>query len=156
MIGKVNASVMSNSLLSLSGGQKGQSSANSVNSSVVNKTNAQLAPFASLFINYDINFNKAVLQMRDSSTGEVQRQFPSEITMRARATQAELEAQSIKQSFTPKGENADFKEFNVQKSESGKEQSIVSTTEASKKPNVGTSLSPPSSLYTKSSFSVLA
>ena len=94
--------------------------------------------------------------MRDSSTGEVYRQFPSEVTMRARAAQAELEAQSIKQSFTPKGESADFKKLNLQNSESGKEQSVVSTTEVSKNPNADTFLLPPSSLHTKSSFSILA
>lgn len=44
-----------------------------------------LAPYISPFVYVDNQFNKAVLQIRDSDTGEVQRQFPSEETMRARA-----------------------------------------------------------------------
>ncbi|MCD8570237.1 MAG: flagellar protein FlaG [Alphaproteobacteria bacterium] len=44
-----------------------------------------LAPYISPFVYVDAQFNKAVLQIRDSDTGEVQRQFPSEQTLQARA-----------------------------------------------------------------------
>lgn len=44
-----------------------------------------LAPYISPFVYVDNQFNKAVLQIRDSDTGEVQRQFPSEQTLAARA-----------------------------------------------------------------------
>lgn len=44
-----------------------------------------LAPYVSPFVYVDAQFNKAVLQIRDSDTGEVQRQFPSEQTLQARA-----------------------------------------------------------------------
>lgn len=44
-----------------------------------------LAPYISPFVYVDNQFNKAVLQIRDSDTGEVQRQFPSEQTLATRA-----------------------------------------------------------------------
>lgn len=62
------------------------------------KAQVQLAPYVSLFIQVDNNFNKAVLQIRDSETGDVQNQFPSETTLRARAAQAEIETQAIRDS----------------------------------------------------------
>lgn len=43
-----------------------------------------VAPFVSPYIFVDVNFNKAVLQIRDSDTGDVLRQFPSESTLEAR------------------------------------------------------------------------
>lgn len=60
------------------------------------KVEVQLAPYISPFVQVDTNFNKAVLQIRDRDTGDVKRQFPSETTMRARAAQAEIESQSIR------------------------------------------------------------
>jgi len=43
-----------------------------------------LAPYVSPFIAVDVNFNTAVLQIRNSDTGDVIRQFPSESTLEAR------------------------------------------------------------------------
>lgn len=48
---------------------------------------APLAPYISPYISMDANFNKAVLQLRDSETGDVVTQFPSEQTLRARQKQ---------------------------------------------------------------------
>ncbi|GJL84352.1 MAG: hypothetical protein DHS20C02_01270 [Micavibrio sp.] len=42
------------------------------------------APFVSPYISVDVNFDTAVLQIRDSDTGDVVRQFPSESTLTAR------------------------------------------------------------------------
>ncbi len=42
------------------------------------------APYISPYISIDNNYNKAVLQIRDSDTGDVLRQFPSESALRAR------------------------------------------------------------------------
>lgn len=42
------------------------------------------APYISPYIVVDTNYDKAVLQIRDSDTGDVLRQFPSESTLRAR------------------------------------------------------------------------
>lgn len=42
------------------------------------------APYISPFIHVDTNYNKAVLLIRDSDTGDVVRQFPSESALEAR------------------------------------------------------------------------
>jgi hypothetical protein len=48
---------------------------------------APQAPFVSPYIYVDVNYNKAVLQIRDSDTGDVLKQFPSETTLRAQLQQ---------------------------------------------------------------------
>lgn len=48
------------------------------------------APFVSPFIAVDLNHNKAVLQIRDSETGDVLRQFPSESRLQAQEQQQVL------------------------------------------------------------------
>jgi hypothetical protein len=45
---------------------------------------APSAPYISPYISIDLNFDKAVLQIRDSDTGDVLTQFPSEETLAAR------------------------------------------------------------------------
>ena len=45
---------------------------------------APLAPYISPYISLDTNYDKAVLQLRDSETGDVVNQFPSEQTLRSR------------------------------------------------------------------------
>ncbi len=99
MIEAVNSAVANASLIRANGDQSQQARLSSIASSsnTEDGVELQLAPYVSPFIEMDTNFNKAVLQIRDSSTGEVQRQFPSETTMRARAAQAEIEAQSVRQ-----------------------------------------------------------
>ena len=98
MIEAVNSAVANASLLRTNGDQSQQARLSSLATSSKSEDGVefQLAPFVSPFIEIDTNFNKAVLQIRDSNTGEVQRQFPSETTMRARAAQAEIESQSVK------------------------------------------------------------
>ncbi len=51
------------------------------------------APFISPYISVDLNANKAVLQIRDSDTGDVVRQFPSE--QRLQQQRAEAIAQRV-------------------------------------------------------------
>ncbi|PZO88742.1 MAG: hypothetical protein DI626_01035 [Micavibrio aeruginosavorus] len=41
------------------------------------------APYVSLYIKVDVNFDKALLLMRDSDTGDVVRQIPSETQLEA-------------------------------------------------------------------------
>lgn len=48
------------------------------------------APFVSPFVSIDRNSNRAILQIRDSSTGDVVRQFPTEGQLRAYQTAQEL------------------------------------------------------------------
>ncbi len=61
---------------------------------------APLAPFISPYISVDTNFDTAVLQIRDSDTGDVLTQFPSESALQQRRAQAarqesaELQTQS--------------------------------------------------------------
>ncbi len=57
------------------------------------------APFVSPYIHVDVNYNKAVLQLRDSDTGDVENQFPSRPQLEAQARaaarrQVERQAQS--------------------------------------------------------------
>lgn len=42
-----------------------------------------VAPYISLYIKVDTNFDKAILQIRDSDTGDVVRQIPSETQLEA-------------------------------------------------------------------------
>lgn len=44
----------------------------------VTDINVPVAPFISPYIQVDVNYNSAVLQIRDSDTGDVLNQFPSE------------------------------------------------------------------------------
>lgn len=41
------------------------------------------APYVSLYIKVDVNFDKALLQLRDSDTGDVVQQIPSETQLEA-------------------------------------------------------------------------
>ena len=81
MIEAVNA-VLSNA--SLSRGVAEQQS--TVRSYAANPERVQeiaQAPYISPYIYVDTNFNKAVLQIRDSETGDVLHQFPSESQLKA-------------------------------------------------------------------------
>ena len=53
---------------------------------------APVAPFVSPYYAVDTDFDTAVLQIRDSSTGDVVRQFPSEATLEQRARQEAIQA----------------------------------------------------------------
>jgi uncharacterized FlaG/YvyC family protein len=44
---------------------------------------SQQAPYLSLYIKMDVNFDKAILQMRDNESGDVLRQIPSESQLEA-------------------------------------------------------------------------
>ena len=54
---------------------------------------APQAPYVSPYIHVNNDYNKAVLQIRDSDTGDVLKQFPSEQTLAARQRQAEAQRQ---------------------------------------------------------------
>jgi len=70
----------------------------------VNSTRAELpesvsagpqAPFISPVVSIDLNFDTAVLQIRDSDTGDVIRQFPSQSTLEARRRVAVIQSSVI-------------------------------------------------------------
>ncbi len=54
-----------------------------------------VAPYISPYIFINNQYNKAVLQIRDSDTGDVLREFPSETALEARARAESLEQQSL-------------------------------------------------------------
>jgi len=57
-----------------------------------------VAPFISPRVSFDSTANKAVLQIRDSATGDVVNQFPSESRLRAiQAQQSQEAAQTVRQ-----------------------------------------------------------
>lgn len=59
---------------------------------------AAQAPYISPYIHVDVDFDRAVLQIRDSDTGDVVRQFPSESEMESRrraAAQAQAASTDI-------------------------------------------------------------
>ncbi len=60
------------------------------------------APYISPYISVDNNYNAAVIQIRDSETGDVLTQFPSESRLQARA-QEQAVAQPIFQEPTQQG-----------------------------------------------------
>lgn len=90
MIEAVNSVLANSSLLRGNAEQGGQPRAN-VAQVDNTKVEAPVAPYVSPYIQVDLQANKAVVQIRDSGTGDVVQQFPTEATLRARAAQAELE-----------------------------------------------------------------
>lgn len=69
---------------------------------------APRAPYISPFIYVDVNYDKAVLQIRDSETGDVITQFPSESRLRAAlAQEAQSEAPRVDTSSFPAPSSVD-------------------------------------------------
>lgn len=62
---------------------------------------APSAPYISPYISIDLNFNKAVLQIRDSDTGDVLTQFPSEETLAARQRRLDAQERQPQESAKP-------------------------------------------------------
>lgn len=50
------------------------------------------APYVSPYISMDVNYNKAVLQIRDGDTGDVLKQFPSDTALEFRSRQVAQQA----------------------------------------------------------------
>ncbi len=67
---------------------------------------APQAPYVSPYISVDLNFDRAVLQIRDSETGDVEQQFPtqSRLAQLSRA-QAEQESSDIRQTLSQQQSN---------------------------------------------------
>jgi hypothetical protein len=96
MIEAVNSVVANAALLRGNTDQSQQDRLNAIASNPnTERVKMALAPFVSPFIQVNNDYNKAVLQLRDSETGDVINQFPSETTMRARAAQAEIQSQEV-------------------------------------------------------------
>ena len=83
MIEAVN-SVVSNAPLLRGNAEQSAASVPANPTRVQEAANLPQAPYISPYIYMDVNLNKAVLQIRDSDTGDVLRQFPSENALRVR------------------------------------------------------------------------
>lgn len=82
MIEAVN-SVLSNAQYTRAAAeQQSVASSYAANPARIQQAAAQ-APYISLFIKVDVNFDKAILQIRDSDTGDVVRQIPTESQLEA-------------------------------------------------------------------------
>ena len=81
MIEAVN-SVLSNVALTRAAAQT-QSVVNSFAANPERVQEIAKAPYVSPYISMDVNYDRAVLQIRDSDTGDVVRQFPSESQLEA-------------------------------------------------------------------------
>jgi hypothetical protein len=90
MIEAVNAVVANASLLRGSAEQASVARSFAANPARVQEVIQ--APYVSPFIYVDVNYDKAVLQIRDSDTGDVLKQFPSEQTMAIRSRIAQSQA----------------------------------------------------------------
>ncbi len=91
MIEAVNSSVSSSAVLRATADQvsvqRAQSNPARVQEAAEPLRDAPQVPYISPYIHLDLNYNKAVLQIRDSSTGDVVRQFPSEESLEVRRLQ---------------------------------------------------------------------
>lgn len=66
---------------------------------------APQAPFISPYIYLDVNYDKAVIQLRNGETGDVENQFPSSTQLEAQARFAarrEVQSQTPQPTTTPK------------------------------------------------------
>ncbi len=64
---------------------------------------APQAPYVSPYIAWNLDLNKAVLQIRDRNTGDVVREFPTEQAVRARQTAPAATEASVPAFETPEG-----------------------------------------------------
>ena len=113
MIEAVNSSVSSSAVLRATADQASTQRAQSANPARVQEAaeplrDAPQVPYISPYIHLDLNYNKAVLQIRDSSTGDVVRQFPSEESLEVRRLQSLRQQQSsepveVEEAVTPEG-----------------------------------------------------
>jgi hypothetical protein len=88
MIEAVNSAISNGSVLRVSAEQISSARSFAADAAAVQAVaRAPLAPYISPYISIDANFDKAVLQLRDSATGDVINQFPSEQTLQARQRQ---------------------------------------------------------------------
>ncbi len=75
--------------------QRAQSNPARVQEAAEPLRDAPQVPYISPYIHLDLNYNKAVLQIRDSGTGDVVRQFPSEESLEVRRLQQLREQQAL-------------------------------------------------------------
>ncbi|MEM6811225.1 MAG: hypothetical protein AAF549_02035 [Pseudomonadota bacterium] len=64
-------------------------------------------PYVSPYISFDRNFNRAVLQIRDSDTGDVLRQYPTQTQLRAYQTAQQYSERQERADIVTTGTNSD-------------------------------------------------
>jgi hypothetical protein len=84
MIEAVNSVLSNASVLRGPSEQVDSAAVTVVAESAQSVANAPRAPYISPYIFVDVNYNKAVLQIRNGDSGDVLQQFPSESTLEAR------------------------------------------------------------------------
>ncbi len=115
MIEAVN-SVLSNAVLAR-GSAEQQSVVRSFAANPEKVQEVAQAPYVSPYISMNIDYNKAVLQIRNSDTGDVIRQFPSESQLEAyRKAQAAAQTREALASATPVSTDAPRVEAPAQQS----------------------------------------
>jgi len=134
MIEAVNSVVSNATLLRPAVEQQSVAASYAANPQRVQK--AALAPYLSLYVKVDVNYNEALLLMRDGDTGDVVRQIPSE---------SQLEAYRRAQSAVPQKQNT--QEETVDPVSAGAGQSNTESAPAPQSQNVQ-GATPPSSNVT--------
>lgn len=94
MIEAVNSVVANASLLRTQSEQGSEQRSEPVVSIETSGNELPQAPFVSPYISVNTQYNTAVLQIRDSDTGDVVNQFPSEETLASRQIQQTIEINS--------------------------------------------------------------
>ena len=115
MIEGINSTIANSALVRVSAEQSSSTRPSSAPKDVPK------APYVSPHIEVDGNSNKAVLQIRDSNTGDVVRQFPSESRLQQLAAQ-EAEARRLEQSSDSQGAGGSVTSDGVQASISDQSQ----------------------------------
>lgn len=109
-----------------------QSSANSFAANPERVQRIAQAPYVSPYISVDTNFDRAVLQIRDSDTGDVLNQYPTESQLQAykRAQSAETQPQLRSQEEVEASLDTDASQPTPQPQETSVQQQSSPITEA--------------------------
>lgn len=157
MIEAVNSSVASASVLRASVGQISAARTVDVAPSApvrAASVDTPQVPYISPYISVDPNYNKAVLQIRDSDTGDVVQQFPTESRLaEIRRAQAALEQRSVNRGEAQAAERAETSapQQSQQQQPSQSQPSaarvsgdVITVQEATSAPAANVSVTPPS------------
>lgn len=151
MIEAVNSSVASASVLRASVGQISAARTVDVAPSApvrAASVDTPQVPYISPYISVDPNYNKAVLQIRDSDTGDVVQQFPTESRLaEIRRAQAALEQRSVNRGEAQAAERAETsapQQSQSQPSAARVSGDVITVQEATSAPAANISVTPPS------------
>jgi hypothetical protein len=122
MIEAVNSVLANASLLRSSADSKSKSQNNIVETTSDSGSQPISAPYISPYVSVDINYNKAVLQLRDSVTGDVVEQIPDqralESNRRDQVQDAAVQLQQTTRNVSDNSAESDIPEQKTAKAES--------------------------------------